>query len=426
MRGGVTAAFCETPGRPRRPLMEHLIMRMNWMTAAALVTTVCTAQAFGQVADDAKAVLTDSAKAIRATTGVTFKVKKSGTGMLKDIIDSDGTVKFWKPEGAQAATWMVEGRVKQPGKADKKLMVMSDGSKAMWLDYDQNMLMERAVTDTSAMQELALCREILLNEWTSPTPFNRELTQLAKLNKTGVDNVGGVVCDIVEAMPATGDRNFTWAIGVADKLPRRVELGTGNAAQKIAMITEIMDLKPATFTAKDFEIAMPAGFTKSPMPAPAQPIQPTPTSAPVAPVELGLKPGTAAPAFSAKTSDGSEVSLESMKGNVVVLEFWGTMFKSSTANAEAMKALAGEMGGKGVKMLGLSCREMNEGAATAWWTKSGLPYPLVNKADKIAADFKVSGYPSYYVIGKDGNVSAFFQDFPGTDKLKDAVTAAMN
>lgn len=400
-------------------------MRMNWMTAAALVTAVCAGQTFGQVADDAKAVLTDSAKAIRATTGVTFKVKKSGTGMLKDIIDSDGTVKFWKPAGAQNATWLIEGRVKQPGKADKKLVVMSDGSKAAWLDFEQNMLVERAVTDSAAMQELALCREILNPEWTNPTPFNREMTQFAKLTKTGVDNVGGVVCDIVEAMPATGDRNVTWAIGVQDKLPRRVELGTGNAAQKIAMITEVSDLKPATFTAKDFEIAMPSGFTKSAMPAQSQPV-PAPSAAPVPPVELGLKPGTAAPAFSAKAADGSEVSLGSMKGNVVVLEFWGTMFKSSTANADAMKSLASEMGGKGVKMVGLSCREMNDGAAAAWWTKSGLPYPLVNKADKIAADFKVSGYPTYYVIGKDGNVSAFFQDFPGTDKLKDAVTAAMS
>ncbi len=398
-------------------------MRMNWMTAAALVTTVCTAQVLGQVADDAKAVLTESAKAIRATTGVTFKVKKSGTGMLKDIIDSDGTVKFWKPEGAANATWMVEGRVKQPGKPDKKLHVMSDGSKAMWLDFDQNMLMERSVTDTAAIQELNLCREILLSEWTNPTPFNRELTQFAKLTKVGVDNVGGVVCDIVEAMPAAANRNVTWAIGVADKLPRRVELGTGNDAQKIAMITEITDLKPATFTAKDFEIAMPTGFTKSPMPAPVQPV-PAPSAAPVPPVELGLKVGTPAPSFSGKTSDGADVSLESLKGNVVVLEFWGTMFKASTANAEAMKSLAAEVQGKNVKMLGMSCREMTDGAAAGWWAKAGLPYPMVSKADKIAADYKVSGYPTYYVIGKDGNISAFFQDFPGTEKLKEAVMAA--
>lgn len=396
-------------------------MRMNWMTTAAVMTLAMCGTALGQVADDAKAVLVESAKAIRSVNGVTFTVKKSGTGMLKDIIDSDGTVKVWRPDGATTTTWMVDGRVKQPGKADKKMVMMTDGSKVVWLNYDDNTMYERAVSDSMASQEVALANQVMLPEWTMATPFQKEMTQFAKLMKLGIDNVNGEVCDIVEAQPADGSRNFTWAISVADKLPRRLEMGTGSNAQKIAMITEMSNLKQTTFTAKDFEIAMPAGFVKSGMPTP---VTTTPTSTtPIVPAELGLKPGTEAPKFSVTDAAGNSITNETIKGHVTVLEFWGTMFKSSTANAADMKALQGEAGDT-VKMIGFACRELDENRAKDWWTKSGLSYPLVTKGDEAAKAFKVTGFPSYYVIGKDGNVAAFFQDYPGLEKLKAAVQAA--
>ena len=111
-----------------------------------------------------------------------------------------------------------------------------------------------------------------------------------------------------------------------------------------------------------------------------------------------------------------------MKGNVVVLEFWGTVFKPSTTHAAEMKTLAGSFKNN-VKMLGVACRS-DEKAANDWWTKSGPGYPLIAKGDAIAADYKVMGYPSYYVIDGAGNIAAFFQDFPGTDKLKAAIETA--
>jgi len=59
----------------------------------------------------------------------------------------------------------------------------------------------------------------------------------------------------------------------------------------------------------------------------------------------------------------------------------------------------------------------DEKTAPDWWNKSGPGYPLVAKGDSIASDYKVAGYPSYYVIRPNGKVAAFFQDYPGSDKL---------
>ena len=87
-------------------------MRTSWFAAAALCTValvspMLVSPCFAQVNDDAKAVLTESAKAIKDAKGMTFSVKTYATGMLKDIIDLSGDVKVWRPDGASAATWMV-------------------------------------------------------------------------------------------------------------------------------------------------------------------------------------------------------------------------------------------------------------------------------------------------------------------------------
>lgn len=403
-------------------------MRTTWMAAATLAcAALISTTALAQVSEDAKAVLHESGKAVQEVKGVQMKVKTYATGMLKDIIDLDGTVKVWRKPGSPNAMWCVEsGRAKNPGKSDRKLEVVSDGVTVTWNDYEANTQFERPVSDPNAMETANLCRELVLQEFISSTPYQMELNNFPILTKNGINNVGGEVCDIIEAMPATKDRNRTWAISVKDRLPRQIELGTGQAVQKISKITEITELKMVELSDKDFVLKLPFGFKEDRQKAVAPPtpaVNPAMPTTPVKPPELGLKPGTPAPAFAAKDTTGKDISAAAMKGNALVLEFWGTMFKQSTLHAAEMKALAAEFKGK-ANFVGLACRENSEKAAGDWWTKSGPGYPLIANGDAIAADYKVVGFPSYYVIDGTGNVSAFFQDFPGAEALKTAITNA--
>lgn len=410
-------------------------MRITFMAALMTASTLAfNAGAIGQVTDDAKASLTASAEAFKKMDGVTFKAKKSGTGMLKDIIDASGTVKLWRPKAGAPVTWMVEGRLKQPGKNDKKIMMTGDGTVMRWLDWEKNTLFERPVNDSTAQTEWLLVQQILVPNLVSDSPFDRELG-MAKVRKVGVDNVNGEVVEVVEAMPADEMRNTTWSFAVSDRLPRRLELGTGKMADKIQMITEITEVKTGQkFTEKDFEITKPTGFIEdrsAPAPAvpdptkaaPNQPVSATPAPAPK--VDVGLPTGAPAPAFSIKDTSGKDVSLSSMKGKVVVLQFWGSMFKKSTANMADLAGLAKKFDGKPVAMVGLACRELNDKSAPNLWSQNKMPYPLAVKADAVAGDYKVSGYPTYYVIGPDGNIAAAFQDFPGEAALSEAITAAL-
>lgn len=400
--------------------------RTKWMMAAFAAGTMLVSQAYAQVDETAKKVLEESAAAMQKTQSMTYKAKKTGTGMLKDIIDADGTITFWRP-AAGDYMFMVDGRIKQPGKSDKKQMSVHTPKTVTWLNWETNMMMQRGASDNAAVSESNIAKQLFLEEFISATPFEREI-KMGKLTKKGVDQVNGEVCDIIEATPMDESRNFTWAISVQDRLPRRLEIGTGKAQQRIAMITEITEVKTGMpLTAKNFEIAMPTGFVKdfkvaevTPAPAPVPAATPAP-----APVDVGLKPGTPAPAFTLKTVDGKTMTNADIKGNVAVLEFWGTIFKQATAHSAEMQALADDFKGQKVNFVGLACRELNPTAAPAYWTANKLSYPLIADGNQVANDFKVAGFPSYVVIGPDGNVAAFYQSFPGKEQLRTAVTSAM-
>lgn len=405
-------------------------MRMSMLTVACVSTAlICPAVFAAEVDPEAKKILDEAAQAMRGYEGVTFKAKRSATGMLAPIVDSETSVKIWRPKGAKSATVMVDGRTKRPGESDKKQTFVFDGQKASWLDWDANKLLERPVGDIGYNSELTIARQTFLEEWDMEKPFDREFT-LGVLKKTGSDSVNGEVCDIVEATTAANDRNFTWAISAKDRLPRRFSRGTGKAKifDETLNITDVKtDVK---LSAKDFEIAMPTGFVKdsqlTPPPAAGTPVPATPVvpAAPVKPPEMGLPKGTAAPAINAKDTAGKEHSLASMKGSVVVLQFWGPMFKPSVASLSKAAAVAEQVKGEKVAFVGVACREMTEGSAAKVWGEQKMAYPLIAAGDQIATDYKIAGFPSFVVVGADGNVAAFFQDFPGETQLKDAILAA--
>jgi peroxiredoxin/outer membrane lipoprotein-sorting protein len=387
------------------------------MTVAAIVTP-----AMSQQAEDAKATLAESAKAMKEVQHVSFTSKRFGTGVLKDFIDCDGQVKMMRTEAGKPLTALVTGRIKQPGEGDKHLTYRTDGTTAQWLDQKNNKMMERQVADTMANQEFGLAKQLLPDDYFNNEPFAQVL-RMEKLTKLPTDNVQGEVCDIVQGASSDGTRTTTWAISTKDRLPRRVEMATGQGDKAISMILEMSNFDTAkAFTAKDFEIAVPTGYIvdKQSVPTPANPMAAQPAA------EIGVPAGTTAPGVAMKDSTGKDFSLEALKGNVVVLEFFGTMFKASHIGSLDIQSMStNEFKDKSVKFVGMACREKDETASTEYFQTNGLTYTLVPKGDAAVADFKVKGFPSYVVIDPKGNVAAFYQTWPGKDVMMSEINKAL-
>ena len=101
---------------------------------------------------------------------------------------------------------------------------------------------------------------------------------------------------------------------------------------------------------------------------------------------------TKPPEFNARTTDGRTVSLASLQGKVVVLNFWATWCAECLEEMPAFEQLHRKFAGQGLTVLG---KEL------------GLTFPLIlDSKGEINSAYGVVGLPTTFLIGRDGQAVA--------------------
>jgi thiol-disulfide isomerase/thioredoxin len=136
---------------------------------------------------------------------------------------------------------------------------------------------------------------------------------------------------------------------------------------------------------------------------------------------------TASPKFALKDWDGKEVSLESLKGKIVIVDFWATWCGPCIASMPGMKKAQEKLAARDdVKFVFVDTWETvdNKNANSKdFMAKKKYPfYVLMDNEDKMVKDFEVSGIPTKFIIDKAGNIRFKAIGFEGnTDALADEV-----
>jgi len=115
--------------------------------------------------------------------------------------------------------------------------------------------------------------------------------------------------------------------------------------------------------------------------------------------------GQPAPRFRAKTMTGDQFNNASIKGKVVLFEFWTTWCKYCENEAALVDDIAKEFNGKGLIVLAVDVLEPDQ-RVKKYLADHPRAVPIVlTKDTNLAAMYNAQVYPIYVVIDRDGNIA---------------------
>jgi len=124
------------------------------------------------------------------------------------------------------------------------------------------------------------------------------------------------------------------------------------------------------------------------------------------PAFAGDETGQPAPRFRAKTMTGEQFNNESVKGKVVLFEFWTTWCKYCEEEAAAVDDIAKEFSAKGLIVLAVDVLEPDQ-RVKKYLADHPRSVPIVlTKDTNLAAMYNAQSYPIYVVVDRDGNIAA--------------------
>lgn len=119
-----------------------------------------------------------------------------------------------------------------------------------------------------------------------------------------------------------------------------------------------------------------------------------------------LEKGPTPPALQVTEWLNSEaLSLDKLKGKVVVLDFWATWCGPCIASIPHNNEMAEKYKDQGLVLIGV-CHPRGGDKMKQVAKDKGIRYPLaLDPNSKTISAYEVNGYPDYYIIGKDGRLA---------------------
>lgn len=131
-----------------------------------------------------------------------------------------------------------------------------------------------------------------------------------------------------------------------------------------------------------------------------------------------------APRFNARTTDGEKFTNDSIKGKVVLLEFWTTWCGFCADEAAFVDKIGHELAGKGLILLAINVGESKK-TVKKYLEQHPRSCKIVFMEDtNLAAMYAATSYPIYVVIDHDGNIAGTQRGAGGEEALRNLIARA--
>lgn len=142
-------------------------------------------------------------------------------------------------------------------------------------------------------------------------------------------------------------------------------------------------------------------------------------------------PGTPAPVVSFKNLDGQDVPLSEYKGKVVLVNFWATWCEPCQVEIPWLIEMQQKYSAKGFTVLGVDVDDEGSNVVSAYTAKErfhvngqqlAINYPVLRGNDDVADKFGgLLGYPTSFLISRDGKIVKKVQGLVDYDEIKNAI-----
>jgi len=133
-----------------------------------------------------------------------------------------------------------------------------------------------------------------------------------------------------------------------------------------------------------------------------------------------LETGTSAPDFTLPDTAGSQVSLSSFKGKVVILDFFAGWCPPCRQGIPDFVALQNAYGDKGFAMVGVALTSAEEAKEVV--SKFSINYPVLVDDNKVSAVYgPVRAIPTTFVIGKDLKIAKVYVGYRPKDVFENDI-----
>jgi len=134
--------------------------------------------------------------------------------------------------------------------------------------------------------------------------------------------------------------------------------------------------------------------------------------------------GKPAPELEVKDIHGNPVSLASLKGKTVLLDFWTTWCPPCRADAPSLEKLYEKYGNKDLMIVGISVSEDRK-IVEDYLKKNAHTYPVVlTSQNEMPRAYQLGVFPTYIVISPDGTITTAMQGDQGFGELRSVLKKA--
>ncbi len=336
------------------------------------------------IAADPVALLTAATEAVLAVDAVSYSIDLEGYFVDGDTtnISVEGEVVLQKGATTEDASVYVDYTLTM-GDEVVSGTAASDGVNAYFIDSASEGFYFGATTAGASRLVQNAPQGTIMVEYLIPTePYG------AELNASGYEmleqeTIEGHLCYVVAVQmpPYTS----TWWIDAETYLPRanRISVwGPDGSGMEYTVILIDLNVEAQPEPAQ-YQLLCPEGYTSEEY---------------VGAVAVGAP----APLWTLDTPDGGSISLEDLRGKVVIMDFWATWCGPCRQVMPTLQELH-ETYGEELVVIGVNTWEQEDPAA--FMTENGFTYPIVINGDGVAQEYFVEGIPTFYVIAQDGIVA---------------------